>query len=127
MAKFWTISGVTVAAIAAFLAVFVLRSEKSGPDVSEFRSSQKRPEFCKEAEPLDFSRSTQLSAHRRAHVVEDLRKLAPDDIAAEFDRLIAWYEHPDEAERDRSRQASVRVGEFIERSCDEINLGGIRG
>ncbi|SOD86260.1 hypothetical protein [Streptomyces sp. Ag109_G2-15] len=127
MAKFWTIVGVAVAAVAAFLAVFALRSGESGPDVEAFRNSKARPEFCKEAEPLDFSRSAELSAHRRAHVVEDLRELAPDDIAGEFDRLIEWYEHPNKEERDRSRQASVRVGEFIERSCDEINLGGIRG
>ena len=99
---------------------------ESGPDIESFRHSKERPKFCEEAEPLDFSKSEELSAHRRAHLIEDLRELAPEGIAGEFDRLIAWYEHPGGAEQDRFRQASVRVGEFIERSCDGINIGGIR-
>ncbi|MEV7201712.1 hypothetical protein [Streptomyces griseoluteus] len=126
MAKFWRILGCVVAAVVAFAGVLALRSGDSGPDVKGFRHSAAQPEFCKEAQPLDLSRSAELSPHRRAHVIEDLRELAPADIAGDFDRLVSWYEHPSEEERDRSRRASVRVGEFIERSCDGINLGGIR-
>lgn len=126
MLKFLRILGCVVAAVVAFSGVLALRSGDAGPDVQGFRNSAAQPKFCKEAQPLDFSRSAELSAHRRAHVIEDLRDLAPDDIAGEFDRLISWYEHPSESERDSSRRASVRVGEFIERSCDGINLGGIR-
>lgn len=49
-----------------------------------------------------------------------------DGALQESDRLLEWYAYPEEDERDRSKQAGVRVGEFIERSCDDINIGGIR-
>ncbi|MFG3287903.1 hypothetical protein ACGF3G_03705 [Streptomyces sp. NPDC048179] len=126
MAKFLVILGSAATAVAACVAVIVVRTGEKGPDVDAFRRSAERSTFCAEAAPLDLSRSARLTGHDRRHVIEDLRELAPDDIEGEFDRLLAWYEHPQETERDRSKQASVRVGEFIERSCDGINLGGIR-
>ncbi|MFF5366564.1 hypothetical protein [Streptomyces sp. NPDC013187] len=126
MGRAWRITSYVAAAVIAFVAVLVLRSGESGPDIESFRHAEERPKFCEEAEPLDLSKSEELSAHRRTHLMEELRELAPDDIAGEFDRLIAWYEHPGGAERDRFKQAGVRVGEFIERSCDGINIGGIR-
>ncbi|MFF1451591.1 hypothetical protein ACFVYF_26150 [Streptomyces sp. NPDC058274] len=126
MGKFWRIICYIAVAVVSFAGVYALRSGDNGPDAESFRNSKEQPKFCEEAEPLDFSKSAELSAHRRAHLLEDLGELAPDDIAGEFNRLISWYEHPSEAEQDRFRQATVRVGEFIERSCDGINLGGIR-
>ncbi|AZQ35060.1 hypothetical protein EJ357_17470 [Streptomyces cyaneochromogenes] len=114
------------AAAAAFVTVVAARAGGDDVDVDAFRKSADRPAFCKEASPLDLSRSEELTPHDRRHVIEDLRQMAPDDMTEEFDRLLAWYEHPEEDDRERSKQASVRVGEFIERSCDDINIGGIR-
>ncbi|KND39007.1 hypothetical protein [Streptomyces acidiscabies] len=124
--KFWLIVGCLASAALTFAVVVFLRSPQSGPDVESFRNSKNHAKFCSEAAPLDFSNAEELSAHERTHVIEALSELAPDGIAGEFERVLDWYEHPGGSGRERSNQATVRVGGFIERSCDEINIGGIR-
>ncbi|MEU2269920.1 hypothetical protein ABZ568_26665 [Streptomyces olindensis] len=121
----WVVSCAAVAA-AAFFAVTWMRTGGEGVDVDAFRKTAAATEFCEEAAPLDLSHAEELTPHDRRHVIQDLRAMAPGGIVEEFDRLLEWYAHPEEDERDRSKQASVRVGEFIERSCDDINIGGIR-
>ncbi|WP_328400128.1 hypothetical protein OHS70_23375 [Streptomyces sp. NBC_00390] len=124
MSKIWWISGcVAVALVAAFAAV---RANADGVDVDAFRKSAERPAFCKAAAPLDLSHADQLTPHKRQHVVEELGGMAPDGIVEDFETLMEWYENPTEERRDSTKQASVRVGQFIERSCDGVNIGGIR-
>ncbi|MFD3753221.1 hypothetical protein ACFWVT_23895 [Streptomyces cyaneofuscatus] len=91
----------------------------------EFRKSAGRKAFCETAVVLDLSNATELTPHDRRHTVEDLGAAAPQEIAPHFNRLTAWYQHPEPDAEKAARASSYRVGEFIERVCD-INIGGIR-
>ncbi|MFF3907108.1 hypothetical protein ACFYZJ_14185 [Streptomyces sp. NPDC001848] len=95
-------------------------------EVDAFRKSPHHAEFCRDAAPLDLQRSEQLTPHKRQHVIEDLAGQAPDGISKGFDRLIDWYEHPRPEHEQAARESGVKVGEFIERVCDDIDIGGIR-
>ncbi|MFE4691165.1 hypothetical protein ACFRH6_14040 [Streptomyces sp. NPDC056749] len=91
----------------------------------QFRSSAGRAEFCETAAPLDLGRTGELTPHTRHHIIEDLERTAPEGVAADFGRLLSWYDHPEPEAEDAARASSYGVGEFIERVCD-INIGGIR-
>ncbi|MFE2556875.1 hypothetical protein ACFXGT_12705 [Streptomyces sp. NPDC059352] len=124
MSKIWWIAGcVAVAVVAAFAAVW---ANADGVDVDAFRKSAEQPAFCKAAAPLDLSHTDELTPHKREHIVEELSEMAPEGIVEDFEALKEWYEHPTEERRDSTKDASVRVGQFIERGCDDVNIGGIR-
>ncbi|MFF8602550.1 hypothetical protein ACF065_21470 [Streptomyces sp. NPDC015232] len=117
-----------VAAVAAAAVGLTVTGFLSTRDSEEeaFRKSAQSAEFCREAAPLDLQKSEELDAHTRQHVIEDLGRKAPDGISEDFDRLTAWYEQPGHGDEEAARQSSYRVGEFIERVCPAINIGGIR-
>ncbi|MEV6420436.1 hypothetical protein [Streptomyces sp. NPDC051662] len=91
-----------------------------------FKKSAHRAEFCGTAGALDLQRDGEMTPHKRRHVIEDLNKKAPEGISGDFSRLLAWYDHPEPESEKSARRSSYRVGEFIERVCDGINIGGIR-
>jgi hypothetical protein len=95
-------------------------------DAAEFRDSAKAGAFCRTAAPLDLQRSEELTPHDRTHVIEKLNHGLPDAAAKDFERLVAWYEHPEPEHEEAARKSSYAVGEFIERVCDDVNIGGIR-
>ncbi|MCX4583187.1 hypothetical protein [Streptomyces sp. NBC_01481] len=113
----------TVLAVALAVTGFLVTRES---DEETFRKSAQRAEFCREAAPLDLQKSEELTSDKRHHIIEDLGKQAPDDIAEDFGRLAAWYEHQEPEDEEAARKSSYRVGEFIERVCDDVNIGGIR-
>ncbi|MFI5756780.1 hypothetical protein [Streptomyces sp. NPDC051569] len=95
-------------------------------DAEEFRGSAKAATFCRTAGPLDLERSGELSPHERTHIIEDLNSGLPGGVAEDFERLVAWYEHPEPAHEEAARRSSYAVGEFIELVCDDVNIGGVR-
>ncbi|MEV4877078.1 hypothetical protein [Streptomyces cyaneofuscatus] len=117
----WTAAVVVLASAGAATGFLVTQDSEE----EEFRKSAGREAFCETAVVLDMSNATELTPHDRRHVVEDLGDAAPKGVAADFDRLTTWYQHPEPDVEEAARASSYRVGEFIERVCD-INIGGIR-
>ncbi|PAZ12407.1 hypothetical protein CLM62_29905 [Streptomyces sp. SA15] len=94
--------------------------------MDEFKDSAKSRAFCRTAAALDLQKSEELTPHKRMHVIEDLDEGLPGGIAEDFDRLLAWYEHPEPDREESARRSSYKVGEFIEQVCEDVNIGGIR-
>lgn len=95
-------------------------------DADEFKNSAKQAAFCETAAPLDLERSGQLTSHERRHIIEDLNDGLPKGVSADFERLVAWYEHSEPENEEAARRSSYAVGEFIEQVCEDVNIGGIR-
>ncbi|WP_330248700.1 MULTISPECIES: hypothetical protein [unclassified Streptomyces] len=92
----------------------------------EFPNRSAQAEFCEEAAPLDLQKSHDMTNHDKEHVLEDLRELAPEGVRDDFETLLDWYHHFDPEDKEDAREASFAVGKFIELSCSDINIGGIR-
>ncbi|WP_329623443.1 hypothetical protein OG357_25960 [Streptomyces sp. NBC_01255] len=123
MRKRFVAATVAVSSLTLALTGFLLTRDS---EEEAFLKSAERVEFCAEAAPLDLAKAEELDAHKRQHVIEDLGKRAPEGIGEDFDRLSAWYDHAEQEHKDAARKSSYRVGEFIERACPDINIGGIR-
>ncbi|MFJ2646558.1 hypothetical protein ACIO1C_07515 [Streptomyces sp. NPDC087420] len=93
---------------------------------SGFDNPAKAEAFCRTAASLDLQRSEELTPHDRTHVIETLNDDLPGGVSDDFDRLLAWYEHPEPEREEAARRSSYAVGEFIERTCADVNIGGIR-
>ncbi|MFD6350008.1 hypothetical protein ACFWF9_35605 [Streptomyces roseolus] len=115
--------GAAVAALTLTVTGFLVTRDS---EEEAFRNSAASAAFCREAAPLDLAKSEELDGHKRQHVIEDLGRMAPEDISEDFDRLLAWYAEPGHGNEEAARESSYRVGEFIERVCPGVNIGGIR-
>ncbi|WP_409472093.1 hypothetical protein [Streptomyces sp. HC307] len=93
---------------------------------NNFADRKAQDSFCRAASPLDLQSAHDLTLHKKHHILEEVREFAPDGVRGDFDALLDWYEHFDPEDEKDAREASFAVGEFIERSCSEINIGGIR-
>ncbi|GGU86631.1 hypothetical protein GCM10010275_22940 [Streptomyces litmocidini] len=114
---------VTVTSATLALTGFLLTRDS---EEEAFRKSAEGTAFCREAAPLDLRKTEELTPHKRQHVIEDLGERAPEGVAPDFERLSAWYEHAEPEHEEAARKSSYAVGEFIERVCPDINIGGIR-
>jgi hypothetical protein len=115
---------VGVAAVVAVLGVGFLGYQWATAD--EFADAHAQRSFCEAASPLDLASGHELTLHEKEHILEDARAFAPDGVRGDFDTLLDWYEHFHPEDEEDAREASFAVGEFIERSCEDINIGGIR-
>ncbi|MFF0474318.1 hypothetical protein [Streptomyces sp. NPDC004284] len=114
---------VAVTSVTLALTGFLLTRDS---EEEAFKKSAAGAAFCREAAPLDLRKTEELTPHKRQHVIEDLGKQAPEGVAPDFERLSAWYDHAEPEREEAARKSSYAVGEFIERVCPEINIGGIR-
>ncbi|MFJ5773393.1 hypothetical protein [Streptomyces sp. NPDC093094] len=115
---------VAVASVVAVLGVGLLGHRWATAD--DFADAKAQAAFCEAASPLDLQVGHDLTLHEKHHILEDVREAAPDGVRGDFDTLLDWYDHFDPEDEEDAREASVTVGEFIERSCEEINIGGVR-
>ncbi|WP_432059588.1 hypothetical protein [Streptomyces sp. S1] len=116
-------AGAAVAALALTATGFLVTRDS---EEEAFKKSAHSARFCDEAAPLDLRKTEELDSHTRQHVIEDLGRMAPEDVSEDFDRLLSWYAKPGHGDEEAARKSSYRVGEFIERVCPAINIGGIR-
>jgi len=115
---------VAVAAVVVALGVGVTGYQWATAD--DFPDRKAQNSFCRAAAPLDLQHAHEMTLHKRHHILEDISELAPDGVRGDFDTLLDWYDHFDPEDEEDAREASFTVGEFIERSCSDINIGGIR-
>ncbi|MFI6119191.1 hypothetical protein ACIBCU_04935 [Streptomyces sp. NPDC051064] len=113
-----------IAAVIGLVVVGVLGFQLAEAD--EFQSKGDQESFCEAATPLDLQNSHDMTITEKGHVLEELSKLAPEGIHGEFDSLHSWYDHRHAEDEEDAREASFAIGEFIEMSCDDINIGGVR-
>ncbi|WP_460065700.1 hypothetical protein [Streptomyces sp. YKOK-I1] len=92
----------------------------------DFPDAKTQAAFCHTAAPLDLQTAHDMGLHEKHHVLEDLSDYAPGGVHDDFATLLDWYDHFDPEDEEDARAASFAVGEFIERSCSDINIGGIR-
>ncbi|MGW0496360.1 hypothetical protein ACWD0Z_13265 [Streptomyces sp. NPDC003007] len=123
MRKRYVVTAVTAAVLGLGSVGFLWFGES---EADEFKDSAKRAAFCRTAAPLDLQRAEELSPHKRHHIIEDLNDGLPGRISEDFDRLLAWYEHPEPEHEQAARRSSYAVGGFIEKVCEDVNIGGIR-
>lgn len=123
MRKGLLVAALTAAVLGLGTTGFLVLGES---DVDEFKDSAKGAAFCRTAAPLDLEKTEELSAHKREHIIEDLNDGLPESVSDDFDRLLAWYEHPEPEHEEAARESSYAVGEFIEQVCADVNIGGIR-
>ncbi|MDQ0601703.1 hypothetical protein QF037_006048 [Streptomyces canus] len=116
--------GVGAAVLAVGLGAALLGYRWSTAD--DFADAKAQAAFCRTASPLDLQTVNDLGLHDKHHILEDLSEQAPDGVHDDFGALLDWYDHFDPEDEKDARTASFAVGEFIERSCDEINIGGVR-
>ncbi|WP_157867874.1 hypothetical protein [Streptomyces prasinus] len=113
-----------VAAVVCGVAVGALGYQWATAD--DFPDAGAQAAFCRTASPLDLQTAHDMGLHEKHHVLEDLSDRAPDGVRDDFTRLLDWYDHFDPEDEEGARAASFAVGEFIERSCSDINIGGIK-
>lgn len=92
----------------------------------EFQNKADQAKFCKAAAPLDLQSSHDMTNVEKGSVLEELSRLAPEGVHDEFESLHSWYDHYHAEDEEDAREASFAIGEFIELSCEGINIGGVR-
>ncbi|MFE2282172.1 hypothetical protein ACFXAE_34045 [Streptomyces sp. NPDC059454] len=119
-----TLLRVGVAVLVCGVAVGVLGHQWATAD--DFPNARQRAAFCRTASPLDLQTAHDMGLHEKHHILADLSEQAPDGVQDEFTALLDWYDHFDPEDEENARAASFAVGEFIEHSCEDINIGGIK-